>query len=93
MFLALLASAIAAASLSRIYTINKEPLSRNWPIKNICPICNKRVWAWQASERRDATISLNNPGHLAVSARAIATVHKKCQGEPQIVLKVEKKAP
>lgn len=59
-----------------------------WPAVTRCRICEQRVWIWQAYERRNFTVELDNKDHIAASLSMNGIVHASCEGSPRVPVKI-----
>ena len=66
-----------------------------WPSITRCPLCEKRVYVWQAHEYRDFRVKIDNPAGLpdeflpAISVSGI--VHQACVGTPETTVTVQRR--
>lgn len=96
--LAVTALALAVAMLApRIYWLATDKDYYGWPAVTKCRACDKTVWEWQAYERRDIPVEIENQNGVMMGCSMTGLMHTKC-GAPKpakvtIELHLEPKKP
>lgn len=92
--LLLVATALGLLTLvlgPRLYWLAVDKDYYGWPAVTKCRICDKTVWEWQAYDRRQIPVQLENKRSdegtlgLAVSCGMTGLMHTSCKGLPQAV--------
>lgn len=81
----------AAPALVHLWWVARDKDYYGWPAVTKCRICDKTVWEWQAYDRRQIPVQLENKRSdegtlgLAVSCGMTGLMHTSCKGLPQAV--------